>query len=237
MIIPSNLSTSTSTSTNTNTNTNTNKNVTTNSNYDVVTKINLDILDNMQIKREVYYKMNFIMKYLENHWAIKKRGDVFFFKNLETSSKEILTEDYLNRRIIDKLYTPASAPATHHQSQPLENGEAREAIETRETIETREIKKNHNPTKPKMKKDIVPLEDGIKALKHMIENQKIDINSEIKNKIYVMHFVMNTLEHGWTIRKKNDNFVFRKKHKNRDEVYSDDFLINFLKITIHTDTD
>jgi len=225
MIIPSNLSTSTITSTSTNTNTN----VTTTSNYGVVTKINLDILDNMQIKREVYYKMNFIMKYLENHWAIKKRGDVFFFKNLETSSKEILTEDYLNRRIIEKLYTPASA--THHQSQPLENGEAREAREARE------IKKNHNPTKPKMKKDIVPLEDGIKALKHMIENQKIDINSEIKNKIYVMHFVMNTLEHGWTIRKKNDNFVFRKKHKNRDEVYSDDFLINFLKITIHTDTD
>ena len=69
----------------------------------------------------------------------------------------------------------------------------------------------------------------------MIENQAIDINSEIKNKIYVMHFVMNTLENGWTIRKKNDNFVFRKKHKNRDEVYSDDYLINFLKINIKTD--
>ena len=222
MIIPSNVSTSTSTDTNKN------KNVTTTSNYDVVTKINLDILDNMQIKREVYYKMNFIMKYLENHWAIKKRGDVFFLKNLETSSKEILTEDYLNRRIIEKLYTSVSAPATPHQSQPLESGEAREA---------REISKNDNHAKPKMKKDIIPLEEGIKALKHMIENQKIDINSEIKNKIYVMHFVMNTLECGWTIRKKNDNFVFRKKHKNRDEVYSDDFLINFLKITIHTDTD
>ena len=42
--------------------------------YDVVTKVKLDILDNMQIKREVYYKMNFIMKYLENHWAVKKRN-------------------------------------------------------------------------------------------------------------------------------------------------------------------
>ncbi len=94
------------------------------------------------------------------------------------------------------------------------------------------INKNHTSTKTK--KDIIPLEDGIKALKYMIENQKININSEINNKIYVMHFVMNTLENGWTIRKKNDNFVFRKKHRNRDEVYSDDFLRNFLKINSNT---
>jgi len=198
------------------------------SNYDVETKVNLDILDNMDIKREVYYKMNYIMKYLENHWAIKKRGKVFFFKNLETSSKEIITEDYLNRRIIEKLYT--STDGVQH----LENCGGGE---TREAREAREVNKNDNPIKhkTKTKKDIIPLEDGIKALKRIIENQKIDINIEIKNKIYVMHFVMNTLENGWTIRKKNDNFVFRKKHKNRDEVYSDDYLINFLKINITTD--
>jgi hypothetical protein len=198
--------------------------------YDVTTKVNLDVLDNMQIKREVYYKMNFIMKYLENHWAIKKRGNVFFLKNLETSSKEIIMEDYLNRRIIEKLYaSSAPAPALANEVDKIENGRERE---TRETRETREININ---SKPKNKKDIVPLEEGIKALRYMIENQKIDINSELKNKIYVMHFVMNTLENGWTIRKKNDNFVFRKKHKNRDEVYSADYLINFLKITIKVD--
>jgi hypothetical protein len=228
MIIPSNLNDTKNSSQNTNHITNQN----TIPKYDVTTKVNLDILDNMQIKREVYYKMNFIMKYLENHWAIKKRGEVFFLKNLETSSKEIITEDYLNRRIIDKLYALGSASAIHHQHQPqpqpLESGE------TRETREMREINKNQNPQKTK--KDIIPLEDGIKALKHMIENQEIDINNEIKNKIYVMHFVMNTLENGWTIRKKNNNFVFRKKHKNRDEVYSDDYLINFLKINITTNS-
>lgn len=193
-------------------NNNTKKN--TSPNYDVTTKVNLDVLDNMQIKREVYYKMNYIMKYLENHWAIKKRGKVFFFKNLETSSKEIITEDYLNRRIIEKLYTLTT------DQKYLENDGGRESRETNQNL-------------LKTKKDIIPLEDGIKALKYIIENQKIDINNEIKNKIYVMNFVMNTLENGWTIRKKNDNFVFRKKHKNRDEVYSDDYLINFLKINVN----
>ena len=222
MIIPSTL--------NDRENNNTKKN--TSPNYDVITKVNLDVLDNMQIKREIYYKMNFIMKYLENHWAIKKRGNVFFLKNLETSSKEIIMEDYLNRRIIEKLYAssaPAPAPALANEVDKIENGRERE---TRETRETREININ---SKPKNRKDIVPLEEGIKALRYMIENQKIDVNSELKNKIYVMHFVMNTLENGWTIRKKNDNFVFRKKHKNRDEVYSDDYLINFLKINIKVD--
>ena len=87
-----------------------------------------------------------------------------------------------------------------------------------------------------MKKDIIPLEHGIKALRYMIENQKVDINTELKNKICVMHFVMNTLENGWTIRKKDDNFIFRKKHKNHDEVYSDDYLINFLKVNLKIDT-
>ena len=97
MIIPANLNDAKYT--------NTKNNQNTKHEYGVVAKLNLDMLDNIQIKREVYYKMNFIMKYLENHWAIKKRGDVFFFKNLETSSKEIITEDYLNRRYTHHLPT------------------------------------------------------------------------------------------------------------------------------------
>ena len=31
------------------------------------------------------------------------------------------------------------------------------------------------------------------------------------------------------IIKKNDNFVFRKKHENQKEIYSDEYLVNFLK--------
>ena len=223
MIIPSNLNDAKNTSENTGQNTK--------PEYDVVTKVNLDILDNIQIKREVYYKMNFIMKYLENHWAIKKRGNVFFFKNLETSSKEIITEEYLNRRIVEKLYSSSANDVEH-----IEHSGTRETRETREINKTKNQNQNQNQTSIKSKKDIIPLERGIKALRYMIENQKVDINTELKNKICVMHFVMNTLENGWTIRKKNDNFVFRKKHKNHDEVYSDDYLINFLKVNLKIDT-
>jgi hypothetical protein len=63
----------------------------------------------------------------------------------------------------------------------------------------------------------------------LIEKGKMDINKEMKNDIYLMIFLMNTLENGWSIRKKNDNFVFRKKHENKKEIYSDEYLVNFLK--------
>ena len=71
MIIPANL--------NDTKHTNKNPNQNTKPEYDVVAKLNLDMLDNIQIKREVYYKMNFIMKYLENHWAIKKKRRCILF--------------------------------------------------------------------------------------------------------------------------------------------------------------
>ena len=63
----------------------------------------------------------------------------------------------------------------------------------------------------------------------LIDKGKMDINKEMKNDIYLMLFLMNTLENGWSIRKKNDNFVFRKKHENQKEIYSDEYLVNFLK--------
>jgi hypothetical protein len=81
----------------------------------------------------------------------------------------------------------------------------------------------------KKKEDIIPLKEGIHTLKQLIDNGKLDINSEQKNDIYLMIFLMNTLENGWSIRKKNDNYVFRKKHEKQTEIYSDEYLVNFLK--------
>jgi hypothetical protein len=81
----------------------------------------------------------------------------------------------------------------------------------------------------KKKEDIIPLKEGIHTLKRLIDNGKLDINGEQKNDIYLMIFLMNTLENGWSIRKKNDNYVFRKKHEKQMEIYSDEYLVNFLK--------
>ena len=174
------------------------------------TTINMDSLDIMNIKRETYYKMKFIINCLEKNWAIKKRKTIFYLKNLEDSTTEIITEDYLNKRVIHKIY----------------NGS------TNEKIENHEESKSSNSLEVKVtkrKEDIIPLKDGIHTLKKLIDKGKLDISTEQKNDIYLMIFLTNTLENGWSIRKKNDNYVFRKKHEKQTEIYSDEYLVHFLK--------
>ena len=174
------------------------------------TTINMDSLDIMNIKRETYYKMKFIINCLEKNWAIKKRKTIFYLKNLEDSTTEIITEDYLNKRVIHKIY----------------NGS------TNEKIENHEESKSSNSLEVKVtkrKEDIIPLKDGIHTLKKLIDKGKLDISTEQKNDIYLMIFLTNTLENGWSIRKRNDNYVFRKKHEKQMEIYSDEYLVSFLK--------
>ena len=80
------------------------------------TTINMDSLDIMNIKRETYYKMKFIINCLEKNWAIKKRKTIFYLKNLEDSTTEIITEDYLNKRLIHKIYSTGNAGNTSNTS-------------------------------------------------------------------------------------------------------------------------
>ena len=172
------------------------------------TNINIDSLDIVNIKRETYYKMKFIINSLEKNWAIKKRKTIFYLKNLEDSTTEIITEDYLNKRVINKIY--------NNRGNVPEQGQGQE--QSRDILEI-----------SKKKDDIIPLKEGIHTLKMLIDKGKLDINIEQKNDIYLMIFLTNTLENGWSIRKKNDNYVFRKKHEKQTEIYSDEYLVNFLK--------
>jgi len=181
-----------------------------NSNF-LKTNINTESLDIANIKRETYYKMKFIINSLEKNWAIKKRKNIFYLKNLEDSTTEIITEDYLNKRVINKIYNSGNKSGNT-------NGEVDNNLGI-----------NKSTYVNKKKEDIIPLKEGIHTLKMLIDKNKLDINREQKNDIYLMIFLMNTLENGWSIRKKNDNFVFRKKHEKQKEIYSDEYLVNFLK--------
>ena len=128
------------------------------------TNINIDSLDIVNIKRETYYKMKFIINSLEKNWAIKKRKTIFYLKNLEDSTTEIITEDYLNKRIIHKIYNSSNSNNSNN------NGQAQRQSSTPSNLET--IKK---------KEDIIPLKEGIHTLKQLIDKGKLDINSEQKN--------------------------------------------------------
>jgi hypothetical protein len=42
-------------------------------------------------------------------------------------------------------------------------------------------------------------------------------------------FIMNALESGWTVKKKDDKYIFVKKNENRQEVYQEEYLRKFIE--------
>ena len=43
-----------------------------------------------------------------------------------------------------------------------------------------------------------------------------------------MKFLYNALEHGWTVVKKEDKYIFNKKHEGEKEIYLDSYLQQFI---------
>jgi hypothetical protein len=50
-----------------------------------------------------------------------------------------------------------------------------------------------------------------------------------KKEYYKMLFIMNALDNGWTVKKKNDSFVFTKKHENQKEIFQENYLEEFIR--------
>ena len=59
-------------------------------------------------------------------------------------------------------------------------------------------------------------------------NLQSQLNIENK-KLSKMIFLFNALENGWAIKKRDNNFLFRKKHEGKKEIFSDKYLSRFLK--------
>ena len=59
-----------------------------------------------------------------------------------------------------------------------------------------------------------------------INNVNLDVNA---NKLHKMIFIFNALENGWTIKKKNKKYYFSKNHKQKKEIFSEDYLSLFIK--------
>jgi transposase len=55
-----------------------------------------------------------------------------------------------------------------------------------------------------------------------------DVNISLKT-FQKMTFIYNAIEDGWTIRKRNDNYIFTKKHENRREIFQENYLESFIK--------
>tara|TARA_Y100000741_G_scaffold74236_1_gene54074 strand:+ start:483 stop:680 length:198 start_codon:yes stop_codon:yes gene_type:complete len=44
-----------------------------------------------------------------------------------------------------------------------------------------------------------------------------------------MKFIYSALENGWTVKKNKDKYIFTKKHYDKKEIFSNDFLSRFMK--------
>ena len=59
-----------------------------------------------------------------------------------------------------------------------------------------------------------------------LENKSIKIDHIIYQK---MNLIYNALEEGWSIKKKDNSYIFTKKHENKKEIFEDAYLLKFLK--------
>ena len=62
-----------------------------------------------------------------------------------------------------------------------------------------------------------------------LENNNIKIDHIIFRK---MNLIYNALDEGWSIKKKENSYIFTKKHENKKEVLEDTYLLKFLKTNL-----
>ena len=63
-----------------------------------------------------------------------------------------------------------------------------------------------------------------------IENeQSLEIN---RIKFHKMVFLFNALDNGWSIKKRNESYIFTKNHEGKKEVFDETYLSIFMKDNI-----
>jgi len=43
-----------------------------------------------------------------------------------------------------------------------------------------------------------------------------------------MRFIVNAIDKGWSVRKRDESYIFSKKHEGRKEIFRDVYLDNFI---------
>ena len=66
-------------------------------------------------------------------------------------------------------------------------------------------------------------------IEEYLENNKITINPITFQK---MNLLYNALDDGWSIKKKENSYIFTKKHENKKEIIEDSYLLKFMKTNL-----
>lgn len=62
-------------------------------------------------------------------------------------------------------------------------------------------------------------------------NIEINVDNLEMNKIKFqkMVFLFNALDNGWSIKKRNDSYIFTKNHEGKKEIFNEEYLSIFMK--------
>ena len=66
-------------------------------------------------------------------------------------------------------------------------------------------------------------------IEEYLENNKIKINPITFQK---MNLLYNALDEGWSIKKKDNSYIFTKKHENKKEIIEDSYLLKFMRTNL-----
>uniref|UniRef100_A0A6C0HYU5 Uncharacterized protein n=1 Tax=viral metagenome TaxID=1070528 RepID=A0A6C0HYU5_9ZZZZ len=79
--------------------------------------------------------------------------------------------------------------------------------------------------------------DKVTEINIKIENVGGDENKHYQfvidnTKFQKMLFVYNAINDGWSVKKRNDSYIFSKNHEGKKEVFSDSYLLTFMKTNL-----
>ena len=67
--------------------------------------------------------------------------------------------------------------------------------------------------------------DSLKDLEN--DNVKVDVI-----KFQKMLLLFNSIEQGWSVKKRKDSYVFTKSHEGKKEVFEESYLLKFMKTNL-----
>jgi len=62
-----------------------------------------------------------------------------------------------------------------------------------------------------------------------LENQNVKVDAIKFQKMLLLY---NSIEQGWSVKKRDESYVFSKQHENKKEVLEDSYLLKFMKTNL-----
>ena len=70
---------------------------------------------------------------------------------------------------------------------------------------------------------------NLDSLKDLENNADFKVDAIKFQKMLLLY---NTIEQGWSVKKRNGSYVFTKNHENKKEILDDSYLLKFMKSSL-----